>query len=41
MKYTLLKNVRKGLVLTRNPKMIEKELIISFSGAPLDATAIF
>ena len=41
MKYTLLKNVRKGFVLTRNPKMIEKELSISFSGAPLDATAIF
>ena len=41
MEYTLLKNVRKGFVLTRKPEMIEKELIISFSGAPSGATAIF
>ena len=41
MEYTLLKNVRKGFVFTRKPEMIEKELIISFSGAPSGATAIF
>ena len=41
MEYTVLKNVRKGFVFTRKPEMIEKELIISFSGAPSGATAIF
>ena len=41
MKYTLLKNVYKGFMLTRKPGMVDKELIITFSGAPSGATAIF
>lgn len=41
MEYTCLRSVGKGFVLTRKPEMIEKELIISFSGAPSGATAIF
>ena len=41
MEYTCLKKVRKGFVLTRKPEMVDKELIISFSGAPSGATAIF
>ena len=41
MEYTCLKKTRKGFVLTRKPEMVDKELIISFSGAPSGATAIF
>ncbi len=41
MEYTLLKNIRKGFVLTRKPEMVDNELIITFSGAPSGATAIF
>ena len=41
MEYTCLKKVRKGFVLTSKPEMVDKELIISFSGAPSGATAIF
>lgn len=41
MEYTCLKKVRKGFVLTRKPEMVDKELIITFSGAPSGATAIF
>ena len=41
MEYTCLKKVRKGFVLTRKPEMVDKELIISFLGAPSGATAIF
>ena len=41
MEYTCLKKVRKGFVLTRKPEMIDKELIISFSGISPGMTAIF
>ena len=41
MEYTCLKKVRKGFVLTRKPEVVDKELIITFSGAPSGATAIF
>lgn len=41
MEYTCLKKIRKGFVLTRKPEMVDKELIITFSGAPSGATAIF
>lgn len=41
MEYTCLKKTRKGFVLTRKPEMVDKELIITFSGAPSGATAIF
>lgn len=44
MKYTCLKRLRKngvGFILTRQPEFVGKELIITFSGAPPDATAIF
>jgi hypothetical protein len=44
LQYTLLKVAKgdgKGFVITRKPKIVEKEIAISFSGAPPDATAIF
>lgn len=41
MEYTCLKKIQKGFVLTRKPEMIDKELVITFSGAPSGATAIF
>lgn len=40
MKYKLLGN-KKGIILTRNPKLIERELTVSFVDAPANATAIF
>ncbi len=41
MEYTCLNKVGKGFVLTRKPEMVDKELVIAFSGAPPGATAIF
>jgi hypothetical protein len=41
MEYNCLKKIRKGFVLTRKPEMVDKELFITFSGAPPGATAIF
>ena len=44
MEYTCIKTLNKigkGFITTRAPKIIEKELIISFLGAPQGATAIF
>lgn len=41
MEYTCLNNIAKGFILTRKPEMVDKELIITFSGAPSGATAIF
>lgn len=41
MEYTCLKKIQKGFVLTRKPEMVDKELLITFSGAPSGATAIF
>lgn len=41
LKYICYKNTNKGFLLTRNPKLVEKELTISFSNAPQNATAIF
>ena len=40
MEYKLLKNNR-GVILTRQPELINDELIITFTGAPNKATAIF
>ena len=41
MEYTCLKKVHKGFILTRKPEFVGKELVISFSGSPAGATAIF
>ena len=41
MQYTCLKKCAKAFIITRNPEVVEDELIISFSGAPPGATAIF
>ena len=41
VKYTCLKNLQKGFVLTRKPEIVNKELGFGFLGAPLGATAIF
>ena len=41
MEYTCLKNLHKGFIVTRKPERIKKELIISFSGSPPNAHAIF
>ena len=40
MEYKLLDN-KKGLLLTRQPEIIQQHLLITFSGAPENATAIF
>ncbi len=40
MEYKLLDN-GKGLLLTRQPEIVQQHLIITFSGAPENATAIF
>lgn len=41
MEYVLLFHSKKGYLLTRTPEVVDNELIISFSGAPNNATAIF
>lgn len=41
MEYKLLKTQRKGFIMTREPETVTDELIISFTSAPADATAIF
>ena len=41
IEYTCLKNTGKSFILTRKPKVVDKTLIVSFKGAPLNATAIF
>jgi len=40
MEYRLLDN-GVGVILTRQPKIAEGELLVSFAGAPADSTAIF
>lgn len=41
MEYKLIQDCLKGYVLTREPETVTDELIISFTGAPADATAVF
>ena len=41
MEYKLIKDCGKGFMLTREPETVSDELIVSFTGAPDDATAIF
>lgn len=41
MEYGLFNSAKKGFILTRTPELISDDLIISFTGAPNDATAIF
>ena len=41
MEIKLIKSVKKGFILTRKPETVDKELYISFLGAPSGATAIF
>lgn len=41
MEYKLIKDCGKGFMLTREPETVTDELIISFTGAPTHATAIF
>ena len=41
MEYICLKKVGKGFLSTRKPEIVDKELIISFFGAPTDVTVIF
>ena len=41
MEYKLIENVKKGFILTREPEQVDDELIITFTGAPNGATAIF
>lgn len=40
MEYKLIKNLKKGFILTRTPETVDKELIISFIDVPNGATAI-
>lgn len=41
MEYKLIKDCLKGFILTREPETVTDELIISFTGAPAFATAVF
>ena len=41
MEYKLIKDCGKGFMLTREPETVTDELIISFTGAPAFATAVF
>ena len=41
MEYKLIEVARKGFILTREPEVVTDELIITFTGAPNNATAIF
>ncbi len=41
MEYKLIKDCLKGYILTRKPETVTDELIISFTDAPDDATAVF
>ncbi len=41
IEYKLLENQKKGFILTREPSVVEDELCIIFSDAPVGATAIF
>lgn len=41
MEYKLIENIKKGFILTREPDEVGDELIITFTGAPNGATAIF
>ena len=41
MEYKLIQDCQKGFILTREPETVSGELIISFTGAPEGATAIF
>ena len=41
MEYKLIELVKKGFILTREPEVVTDELIITFTGAPDGATAIF
>ena len=41
MEYKLIQDCSKGFILTREPETVTSELIITFTGAPADATAVF
>lgn len=41
MEYKLIEDCRKGFILTREPETVTGELLISFTGAPANATAVF
>ena len=42
MEYVCLQNLKRGYVATRKPVMVDdKELSFTFTGAPVDSTAIF
>lgn len=41
MEYKLIDSAKKGFILTRKPEIVDGELIITFTGAPVNATAIF
>lgn len=41
MEYKLIKDCGKGFMLTREPETVTGELIVSFTGAPANATAVF
>lgn len=41
MEYKLIDLCGKGFILTREPETVTDELIISFTGAPANATAVF
>lgn len=41
MEYKLIENIKKGFIVTREPEQVDDELIITFTGAPSGATAIF
>lgn len=41
MEYKILRDFKKGILLTRQPEIVSDELIITFSDAPDDAVAIF
>lgn len=41
MEYKLIKDCGKGFILTREPETVADEFIVSFTGAPENATAVF
>jgi hypothetical protein len=41
MEYKILKDFKKGILLTRGAEIVQGELLVTFSGAPEGAVAIF
>jgi len=41
MEYKILKDFKKGILLTRGAEIVQGELLVTFSDAPEDAVAIF